>query len=131
MTIYLPSLNDGNHIFVFGSNLRGRHGKGAAREAARVWGAEEGVGFGRTGMAYAVPTKRSPYQTLELRVIGSHIESLLEYARQHPDLTFLVTAIGCGLAGFKPQQIAPFFQDAPPNMVLPEEFTNVIRSFRS
>jgi hypothetical protein len=128
--MFAPDCNDGKHVFVFGSNLRGRHGKGAALAAAEHWGAVEGVGFGRTGMAYAIPTKVNPRMAMTLFAIQSHVEIFLAYAAEHSDLTFLVTAIGCGLAGFTPQQIAPLFLDAPENCVLPEEFVNIIESLR-
>jgi hypothetical protein len=129
MAVFTADQNDGAHVFVFGSNLRGRHGKGAALTAATSWGAEEGVGSGRTGMAYAIPTKIHPYQVLSVPVIGRHIERFLDYAAAHPDLTFLVTPIGCGLAGFTAEQIAPYFAGAPENCQLPQEFLDVIRSF--
>jgi hypothetical protein len=119
---YQPHQNDGKHVFVFGSNLAGRNGKGAALTAARHWGAIYGVGVGRTGNAYAIPTKSASLGTLSLVYIGGHVRDFIEYAKAHPELTFLVTAIGCGLAGYSPHQIAPMFKEAPKNCVLPEEF---------
>lgn len=127
---YTPEMNDGRHVFVFGSNLAGRHGKGAALTAAQHWGAVEGVGFGRTGMAYAVPTKMNPRMVMSLTAIQSHVEHFLAYARRHHDLIFLVTPIGCGLAGFTPEQIAPFFAKPPLNCFLPPEFVDVLASIR-
>lgn len=78
-------------------------------------------------MAYAIPTKRTPWQTLALSEVIPHIDQFLDYARVHPNLTFLVTAVGCGLAGFTPQVIAPCFQPVPSNCVLPYEFRGVLR----
>lgn len=102
-------------IFVFGSNLAGRHGKGAALEARTQWGAQYGVGRGRTGDAYAIPTKDANLQTLPLESIYVSVKEFLEYARYHEELKFLVTPIGCGLAGYTHEQIAPMFRGAPAN----------------
>lgn len=117
-------------IFVFGSNLAGRHGKGAALAALREHGAIYGRGVGPQGFAYAIPTKDARLSTLPLEVIATHVAQFLRYAREHPALTFEVTAIGCGLAGYRPAQIAPFFRGAPSNCGLPGEFTAILRSDR-
>lgn len=110
-------------IFVFGSNLLGIHGAGSAKRARDNYGARWGVSSGRTGNSFAIPTKESPWgATLSLNEIEAHVQNFLRYARQHPELHFKVVAIGCGLAGFKPEQIAPMFKDAPPNCELPLEF---------
>lgn len=100
-------------IFVFGSNLAGRHGKGAALAARRQYGAEYGVGVGLTGDAYAIPTKSATLTTLPLAHIAGHVDDFLAYARAHPELTFNVTRVGCGLAGYTDAQIAPLFAGAP------------------
>lgn len=121
-THYPASLNDGKHVFVFGSNLAGRHGKGAALEAVRHWGAVTGAGWGPWGMSYALPTKDRQLQALELCQIKRHVDWFLEHARSHPELTFLITAIGTGLAGYSASQIAPMFRGAPANCRLPEEW---------
>jgi hypothetical protein len=110
-------------IFVFGSNMAGRHGKGAALHARKHHGAIYGQGIGRQGNSYAIPTKDANLKTLSLLDIFQHVEEFKSYARANPDLRFQVTAIGCGLAGYKPGQIAPFFKDAPENCELPFEFT--------
>lgn len=108
-------------IFVFGSNLAGRHGKGAALFAARHHGAEYGVGRGRTGNAYAIPTKDHYLGILSLPRIQAHIEDFITYAKAHPGLTFHLTPVGCGLAGYSREDIRPMFKHAPPNVVfLPE-----------
>lgn len=109
-------------IFVFGSNLAGRHGKGAALTAMRDWGAEYGVGVGRTGDAYAIPTKDRNIRTRLLDDINADVEDFIEYATNNPTLEFFVTRVGCGLAGYKDYQIAPMFKDAPSNCILPKEW---------
>jgi hypothetical protein len=107
-------------IFVFGSNLAGRHGKGAALEARMLRGAVYGVGAGRTGDCYAIPTKDKSIRTLPLSEIKPYVEDFKAYARAHPGLLFQVTRIGCGLAGYTDSDIAPMFRDAPENCHLPE-----------
>ena len=106
-------------IFVFGSNLAGRHGKGAALTARWQYGAQYGVGAGPTGQAYALPTKDHNLRTLPLAAIEQAVQRFLRYAAAHPELTFQVTRIGCGLAGYTDAQIAPMFQAAPANCLLP------------
>jgi hypothetical protein len=113
-------------VFVFGSNLAGRHGKGAALFALKNHGAKYGQGEGRQGNSYAIPTKDAQLKPLDLQSIAVAVAFFLEYARQHESETFQVTAIGCGLAGFSPKQIAPMFKDAPPNCELPLEFRNIL-----
>ena len=109
-------------IFVFGSNLAGRHGKGTALHALEHHGAIYGQGVGLQGNSYAIPTKDEHIRTLPLDHIRPYVDEFLGYAAAHPELTFQVTAIGCGLAGYKPSQIAPMFRDAPGNCILPPEF---------
>lgn len=107
-------------IFVFGSNLAGRHGKGAALFALQNHGAEYGVGIGRTGNAFAIPTKDDNLCTLPLDSICRYVNGFIEYAKEHPKLEFQVTKIGCGLAGYQESDIAPLFNDAPENCHLPD-----------
>jgi hypothetical protein len=117
-------------VFVFGSNLAGRHGKGSALEARKHHGAIYGQGEGRQGNSYGIPTKDGRLgrslsdwrSTLSLPVIHSHVETFLAYAKEHPEDTFRVAAIGCSNAGYKPKQIGPFFAEAGPNVILPPEF---------
>ena len=109
-------------IFVFGSNLAGIHGAGAALHARRYFGAKIGEGKGRTGNAYAIPTKDKDIKTLPLSHILCHVFTFLDYADKHPELKFEVTRIGCGLAGYKDEEIAPMFIGAPSNCELPEEW---------
>lgn len=106
-------------IFVFGSNLAGRHGAGAARFALQWRGAVAGQGEGPYGDSYALPTKDAELRPLPLARVRHHIEDFLTYAELHPELKFQVTRVGCGLAGFKDEQIAPLFFDAPDNCYLP------------
>lgn len=107
-------------IFTFGANLAGRHGKGAALCAKKYHGAAYGVGVGRTGNAYAIPTKDHNIKTLPLDEIKVYVDEFIGYAKAHPELTFEVTKIGCGLAGYSESDIMPMFADAPVNCELPE-----------
>jgi hypothetical protein len=109
-------------IFVFGSNLAGRHGKGAALYARENHGAVYGVGRGPTGDAYAIPTKDKTLQRLPLMLIAGHVSEFLDYAVEHAWLEFMVTRIGCGLAGYSDSDIAPMFQGAPSNCIMPDEW---------
>lgn len=113
-------------IFVFGSNLAGRHGKGAALTARIQHGAINGFGIGRVGNSYAIPTKDERIRTLSLERIHQYVHQFITYASTHPELEFNVTAIGCGLAGYQPSDIAPMFKSAPPNCSLPESFKSVL-----
>lgn len=110
------------NIFVFGSNLAGRHGAGSARHAYVHHGAVMGQGLGRQGLSYAIPTKDARLRVLELAVIAGYVREFVRYAREHADCTFNVVAIGCGLAGYQPCEIAPLFVDPPDNVKLPPEF---------
>lgn len=116
MSEYVPP------VFVFGSNRAGRHGKGAALFARQHRGAIYGQGLGLQGNSYAIPTKDEQLRTLPLKIIAHEVQVFLQFARNHQDMQFQVTAIGCGLAGYCPTDIAPMFQDAPPNCQLPPEF---------
>jgi hypothetical protein len=114
-------------IFVFGSNLAGIHGAGAALHARRYYGARLGAGVGRTGNAYGIPTKDHDVQTsLSLTTVKAHVDDFLRYAQSHPELRFRLTAIGCGLAGFTVEQIAPLMCNAPNNVRFPPEFRAVL-----
>lgn len=107
-------------VFVFGSNRAGQHGGGAARAAWKLWGALWGVGEGLQGRSYAIPTKDDYATSLTLDQVAGHVTTFLIFATQHPKLTFAVTRIGCGLAGFTDVDIAPLFKTAPANCELPE-----------
>ena len=105
-----------NEIFVFGSNLKGMHGGGAAYIAYRKFGAIMGQGVGLQGQSYAIPTMQGGTET-----IRPYVDEFIRFAADHPQLTFLVTRIGCGIAGFTDDEIAPLFADAHnvENIVLP------------
>jgi len=106
-------------IFVFGSNLAGRHGAGAALEARRKHGAVYGVAEGLMGSAYGIATKDRDLRPRTLDDIKTSVETFLNFARETPELTYQVTRIGCGLAGYQDHQIGPMFADAPSNCELP------------
>ncbi len=112
-----------NEVFVFGSNLAGMHGGGAARTARLHFGAVMGQGVGMQGQSYGIPTMQGGVET-----IRPYVNDFITYARQHPDRQFLVTPIGCGIAGFDPEDIAPLFDEAKEvkNISLPESFWEVI-----
>lgn len=113
-----------NEIFVFGSNESGIHGGGAARQALKEFGAVYGVGFGHTGSCFAIPTKDWDIETLPIPVIAHYVSRFIDYAKKNQAYKFLVTEIGCGLAGYKVENIAPLFKSALdiPNIILPESF---------
>lgn len=106
-------------IFVFGSNLAGIHGAGAAKEALKNYGAQWGQGVGMQGSSYAIPTKDERIKALPLDEIRKYVDAFLAYARRNPESQFFVTRIGCGLAGYHDSEIAPMFMDAPNNCELP------------
>ena len=105
-----------NEIFVFGSNLEGMHGGGAALLAYRKFGAIWGQGVGLQGQSYGIPTMQGGVET-----IRPYVDEFIAFAKQHPELIFLVTRIGCGIAGFTDDEISPLFAEAHKveNIVLP------------
>lgn len=113
-----------NEIFVFGSNLAGMHLGGAARVAKNKFGAILGQGVGLQGQCYAIPTMQGGVETIK-----PYVDEFIAFAKAHAELKFLVTRIGCGIAGFKDEEIAPLFKDAldVANIVLPEAFWNVLQ----
>lgn len=121
MTPDLPK----DKIFVFGSNLRGVHGRGAAQTAAFVYGARPGAGAGPTGRAYAIPTKDWNIRTLPLQRIRKYVLDFLSYAKANPTLEFYVTPVGTGLAGYTAEEIAPMFQELP-NCWYPKEWEQLL-----
>ena len=112
-----------NQVFVFGSNLAGMHGGGAAHIARLRFGAVMGNGVGMQGRSYAIPTMQGGTET-----IRPYVNDFIAYAKEHPELTFLVTPIGCGIAGFEPEDIAPLFELASnvENIWLPKSFWEVL-----
>ena len=119
---YISELKNGE-IFVFGSNLAGQHGGGAARLAYNQFGAEWGVGVGLTGQTYAIPTMHGGVDA-----IAPYVDEFIEFARQNGNMKFYVTRIGCGIAGFRDEDIAPLFRNAltVSNIVLPKSFYNIL-----
>lgn len=120
---------ESNQIFVFGSNEGGKHGKGAAKTAL-TWGAKWGQAKGLQGRTYGIPTKDSSIRrTLSVNEIKPYVDEFISFAISRPDLIFLVTEIGCGLAGHKPKDIAPLFKDAVDvvNIHLPERFWHKLK----
>ena len=119
----ISTLRD-DEIFVFGSNLAGMHGGGAARFAFENFGAKWGCGVGMSGKTYAIPTMQGGVGT-----IAPYVEDFIAFAKNQPDLYFYVTRIGCGIAGFKDREIAPLFASALdlPNVALPESFISVLK----
>ena len=116
-------------IFVFGSNLSGRHGKGAAKTALG-WGAKWGQAAGLQGRTYGIPTKdASIRRTLTIDEIKPFVDDFIEFAKTRKDLIFLVTEVGCGLAGLKPKDVAPLFIKAVDveNIHLPEKFWHKLK----
>jgi hypothetical protein len=111
---------DPEAIWVFGSNLIGLHGAGAARVAHESFGAIPGEEVGRHGQSYAIPTKDERMQTLSLPVIASYVTAFLFHARMNPETTYFVTAVGCGLAGYAAKDIAPMFAEATENCSFPD-----------
>lgn len=112
-------------IFVFGSNLAGEHGGGAALLAWRKWGAIWGQGAGLQGQTYGIPTMHGGPDTIK-----PYVDEFISFAKEHPEMTFLVTEIGCGIAGFKPSEIAPLFRNGTdvPNIYLPQRFWDVLNA---
>lgn len=113
-------------VFVFGSNEAGRHGKGAALTAKLKHGAIYGQGEGFQGRSYGIPTKDGKLKSLPLAKIERNVRRFLIFAYQNPDMLFNISRVGCGLAGFTPSQIAPFFKDMPDNCILPPDFQAIL-----
>ena len=112
-----------NEIFVFGSNLAGAHGGGAARVAYERFGAIWGLGVGLAGQSYAIPTMHGGVDS-----IRPYVDQFIEFAKTRKDLKFFVTRIGCGIAGFQDKDIAPLFKNALDvgNIILPKEFVKYL-----
>ncbi|KXB37407.1 hypothetical protein HMPREF1869_00387 [Bacteroidales bacterium KA00251] len=112
-------------VFVFGSNLAGQHAGGAARLAYEQFGAQWGNGSGMQGKSYAIPTMQGGVET-----IRPYVEEFLSFAQRHPSYKFLVTRVGCGIAGFTEREIAPLFREALliKNIYLPATFIAILES---
>lgn len=116
-----------NEVFVFGSNIQGSHGGGAALVARKLFGAVMGQGVGLQGQSYAIPTMQGGVET-----IRPYVDEFIKFAKNHPRLTFYVTRIGCDIAGFKDKEIAPLFNAAYDltNVILPKQFVAIISTAR-
>lgn len=119
---YVETLQS-DEVFVFGSNPLGWHGGGAAAMAHMFFGAVWGQGVGLQGQSYAIPTVHISFE-----MIGSYVDQFIAFAKEHQELRFLVTEIGCGIAGYSPEEIAPLFHDAIglENVSLPESFWRIL-----
>lgn len=117
-----------NEIFVFGSNLQGMHAGGAARIAHKLFGAMWGQGVGLQGSSYAIPTMQGGVET-----IAPYVDEFITFAQEHPHMRFLVTRIGCGIAGFTDEEIAPLFAAAYhlDNVILPRQFVQYIEALHT
>lgn len=112
-----------DEVFVFGSNLAGMHGGGAAYVAFKKFGAIMGCGVGLQGQSYAIPTMQGGVETIK-----PYVDEFITFAADHPELFFYVTRIGCGIAGFRDKEISPLFKEALEleNVCLPETFVKVL-----
>ena len=113
-----------DEVFVFGSNLAGMHGGGAAYSAFKQFGAVMGCGVGLRGQSYAIPTMQGGVETIK-----PYVDDFIAFAKEHPELFFYVTRIGCGIAGFRDKEIAPLFAEALglENVCLPKTFVTVLK----
>ena len=121
---FITELGD-NEIFVFGSNLAGAHGGGAARLAYNRFGAVWGQGVGMQGRSYGIPTMHGGVED-----IRPYVDEFVAFAKAHPEYKFLVTQIGCGIAGFSAREMAPLFSGAidVENIILPRKFVDVLKN---
>ena len=129
ITRFVSSLGE-NEIFVFGSNLSGRHGKGAAKQAMK-WGAKYGIGNGLQGKTYGIPTVNATISNkLSINHISKYVDEFIKFAKENSNYQFLVTEIGCGLAGWSVKDIAPLFKEAisVENINLPNSFWKILNN---
>lgn len=117
-----------DQVFVFGSNLAGLHRGGAAKTAKENFGALQGVGRGWSGQSFAIPTLNEHFQPMPLSQIEYYLQDFKLYTRNHPKITYFITAIGCGGAGYHPKDIAPLFKDISDNVILPIRFQQYLES---
>jgi hypothetical protein len=113
-------------IFVFGSNKIGVHGAGAAKHAKQFYGAVYGCGEGLRGQSYAIPTKKTPYVSMPLDEVAQGVRRFVAFTQQHPEMQFVLTRVGCGMAGFTDEQMAPLFEGLPDNVELPERWVGLV-----
>lgn len=120
------TLPENGEIFVFGSNLGGRHGAGAAKVAMQAFGAKYGIGKGFVGQSYAIPTKDENFNVLPVETIQEYVNEFIEFANEKPEVKFFLTRVGCGLAGYDNKDIAPLFSEAPENCDIPVDWANFL-----
>lgn len=116
---------DKDEVFVFGSNLAGIHGADAAKQALK-YGAKLGHGIGLQGMAYAIPTKDEDLKTLPLATISAYVDRFVKVTQQYPHISFFVTRVGCGLAGYEDKEIAPMFKGCGDNCNFADQWKNYL-----
>lgn len=119
-----------NEVFVYGANEAGIHGAGGAYLAYSQFGAKWGK-YGYDGQAYGIPTKSDTYRVLTVNEIMYHVHVFIQCVKAHPDKDFLLTEIGCGLAGYNPSDIAPLFRAAIdlPNLYFPQRFADILSTY--
>lgn len=127
----LKGINMSKKIFVFGSNEAGIHGAGAAKAAYEKHGARWGFSYGHMGNSFAIPTKDEIIESLPLERIQMYVGGFLAYATGHRKLVFQVTRIGCGLAGYADEHIAPMFWGAPKNCLFDEKWKDIFDDYNS
>lgn len=116
-----------NQIFVFGSNLAGIHGAGAAKQAQRFYGAKSGCGIGLRGRSYAIPTKNHDIETLPLTIVEQYVQIFTKFTLANPKVEFFVTKVGTGLAGYKDKDIAPLFKGCGSNCDMPIDWQPLLQ----
>ncbi len=122
----VPPVDEKDWVWVFGSNLSGIHGAGAAFLAKKVYEAQQGVGVGLTGQSYAIPTKDHRIRTMTLEEIRKYVNQFKDFSVSHPGMRFWVTRVGCGLARYNDSQIAPMFYGCGINCNFPESWKDYI-----
>jgi len=115
-----------DEVFVFGSNLAGVHGAGAAKQAVK-YGARHGHGVGLNGRTYAIPTKDHDIKTMPLNLIKPYIERFVKFTNEHSKVKFFITRVGCGLAGYKDADIVPLFRGCSGNCSFPEQWETYLK----
>lgn len=118
----VPPVDEKDWVWVFGSNLSGIHGAGAAFLAKKIYEAQQGVGVGLTGHSYAIPTKDYRIRTMTLEEIRKHVDQFKDFSVSHPEMRFWVTAVGCGLAGYRDADISVMFRGASANCNFPDRW---------
>lgn len=124
-------LEKGHRVFVFGSNLLGRHFEGSALHALKFYGAVYGQGDGWQGEAYAIPVRDRELRVLPPPEVYEWVRRFVRFARANPTMTFLVSEVGCGSEGYDATCMAPMFHDCPPNCQLSDRFKEILGKART